>query len=91
MDLLKFVDKSVVTYEVEGFVSWEGNIHEEILMSLKCFSDLRIICENNGRIWLLCVNLLSISGWLKSAKFWNQESVKFWNQESAKFGNLVQS
>jgi hypothetical protein len=37
------------------------------------------------------MNLLSISEWLKSAKFWNQEPAKFWNQKSAKFGNLVKS
>jgi hypothetical protein len=79
---------SWINFGMKSSVSWKGNVHEEILMGLKCFSGLQVICENNSRIWLLCVNLLSNSGWLKPAKFWNQEPAKFWNQESAKFWNL---
>jgi hypothetical protein len=46
------------------------------------------MCENNSRIWLLRANLLSISKWLKPAKFWNLEPVKIWNSEPAKIWNL---
>jgi hypothetical protein len=67
----------------------------------------QVMCENDSRIWLLRVNLLSISEWLKPAKLWNQEPAKHWNHEpakhwnhelaklrnrgSAKFGNLMKS
>jgi hypothetical protein len=37
------------------------------------------MCENDSRIWFLRANLLSISGWSKPAKFWNQELAKIWN------------
>jgi hypothetical protein len=41
------------------------------------------MCENSSQIWLLRVNLLSISGRLKPAKRWNREPVKIWNHEPA--------
>jgi hypothetical protein len=56
---------SWITFGVESSVSWEGNIHEEILMNLMHSADLLIIRENNSRIRLLFANLLSISGWLE--------------------------
>jgi hypothetical protein len=37
------------------------------------------------------VNLLYISGWLKPAKFWNQELVKVWNQRRSGIWNLRSS
>jgi hypothetical protein len=43
--------------------------------------------ENNSRIWLLRVNLLSILGRLKPAKLLNHESAKIWNHELAKLWN----
>jgi hypothetical protein len=48
------------------------------------FKGFPVICKNNSRIWFLRVNLLSISGWLKSTEPWNQELVQFWNLTSAK-------
>jgi hypothetical protein len=36
----------------------------------------QVMCENDSRIWLLRVNLLSISGWLKLAKLWDDEPTK---------------
>jgi hypothetical protein len=39
---------------------------------------------NDSQVWLLHVNLLSISGWLKPAKSWSRESSKVWNHEPAK-------
>jgi hypothetical protein len=61
----------------------------------------------HSRLWLLRMNLLSISGWTESAKDWNLEPVKPWNcesakdwnhepaklrnRQSAKFGNLMRS
>jgi hypothetical protein len=40
--------------------------------------------ENSSQIWLLRVNLLSISERLKLAKRWNREPAKIWNREPAK-------
>jgi hypothetical protein len=44
----------------------------------------RVMCENSIHIWLLRVNLPSISGRLKSAKLWNHEPAKNLNHEPAK-------
>jgi hypothetical protein len=80
-------------------VSWKRNVHEGTMMGFRVFLGFQVMCKNDSRIWLLRVNLLSISGWLKPAKLWNHELVKFWNHEpvklrnrgSAKFGNLLNS
>jgi hypothetical protein len=45
------------------------------------------MCENSSQIWLLRVNLMSISRRLKPAKRWNREPVKIWNHEPAKIWN----
>jgi hypothetical protein len=47
----------------------------------------QVMCENDSRIWLLRVNLLSISGWSKPPKFWNREPAKLWNRELARLWN----
>jgi hypothetical protein len=47
----------------------------------------QVMCKNDSRIWLLRVNLLSISGWLKLAKLWDHEPVKPWNHESVEIWN----
>jgi hypothetical protein len=59
---------SWIIFGMESLVSWEGNIHEEILMNLIHFANLLIIRENNSRIRLLFANLLSISGWLETCE-----------------------
>jgi hypothetical protein len=41
-------NKFVNHFGMKSSVSWKGNVHEEILMSLKCFSGLQVICENNS-------------------------------------------
>jgi hypothetical protein len=47
----------------------------------------RVMCENSSQIWLLRVNLLSISRRLKPAKLLNHEPAKIWNHEPAKIWN----
>jgi hypothetical protein len=41
----------------------------------------RVMNESDSQVWLLRVNLMSISGWLKPAKPWSRESAKIWNHE----------
>jgi hypothetical protein len=46
-----------------------------------------VMCENSNQIWLIRVNLLSISGRLKHVKLWNHEPAKIWNHEHVKIWN----
>jgi hypothetical protein len=44
----------------------------------------QVMCENSSHIWLLHVNLLSISGSQEPASIWNHEPAKNLNHEPAK-------
>jgi hypothetical protein len=80
----KFADHS--QHENSSFVKAEHSWRDPDGL-LSVFSGFQVMCENDSRIWVLRVNLLSISGWLKPTKTWNLERAKLWNLELVKTRN----